>query len=95
MKNSLEDSYPQFQWEETEKFFMVQMKSQGQADISDATLLKVAKEKAEELNIKPFSGSGGWLSNFKHRQACPSFLRRHFSSSSSESSPPSISPFGL
>ena len=49
------------------------MKSQGQADISDATLLKVAKEKAEELNIKPFSGSGGWLSNFKHRQACHHF----------------------
>ena len=43
------------------------MKAQG-ASLTDALILRMAKEKAEELGIKPFSGSGGWLANFKHRQ---------------------------
>lgn len=44
------------------------MKAQG-APLYDSLILRIAKEKAEELGIQPFSGSGGWLSNFKHRQA--------------------------
>lgn len=49
------------------------MKAQG-STLSDSLILKVAKEKAEELGIRPFSGSGGWLSNFKHRQGIRSHM---------------------
>lgn len=42
--------------------------------MSDALILKVAKEKAAEFGIRPFSGSGGWLSNFKHRQGIRSHM---------------------
>lgn len=49
------------------------MKAQGAA-LSDALILKMAKEKAEQLGIKPFSGSGGWLANFKHRQGIRSHM---------------------
>lgn len=49
------------------------MKAQGAA-LSDALILKMAKEKAQQLDIQPFSGSGGWLANFKHRQGIRSHM---------------------